>query len=48
MKLRPPRQREAELTHDYARMETMFLAKPPAFSEVVRVLSEAERHINGA
>ena len=48
MKLRPPRQREAELAQDYARMETMFLAKPPAFSEVLRVLSDAERHINGA
>lgn len=47
MKLHPPRQRETELAQDYVRMEAMFLAKPPSFSEVLRVLSEAEREING-
>lgn len=48
MKLRPSRHREAELAQDYARMEAMFLEKPPSFSEVLRVLREAEREINGA
>jgi hypothetical protein len=27
-------------------MRTMFLANPPSFSEVLRVLGEAEREIN--
>ncbi len=47
MKLRPPHQREPELTRDYNQMEAMFLAKPPSFSEVLTVLGEAEREING-
>lgn len=46
LKLRPPRQREADLARDYDRMQTMFLAKPPNFSEVLRILGEAEHEIN--
>lgn len=48
MKLRPPRQREAALTQDYARMKTMFLVSPPSFTEVLRCLGEAEHEINNA
>lgn len=48
IRLRPPHQREAELTKDYAQMEGMFLTKPPSFAEVLRVLGQAEREINGA
>ena len=46
LKLVPPSHREADLAQDYDRMQTMFLAKPPSFSEVLRVLAEAEREIN--
>ncbi len=48
MKLRPPRRREAGLAQDYARMQTLFLAAPPSFTEVLRVLAEAELEINKA
>ena len=48
MRLRPPRQRETELTQDYVQMESMFLTPPPTFTEVLRVLGQAEREINGA
>lgn len=47
LKLCPPPGREAELARDYAKMEPMFLATPPPFGEVLRVLREAEREING-
>jgi hypothetical protein len=46
LKLLPPTHREADLEQDYDRMQTMFLAKPPSFSAVLRVLGEAERKIN--
>jgi len=46
LKLLPPSQREADLERDYDRMQTMFLARPPSFGEVLRVLREAEREIN--
>jgi hypothetical protein len=45
-RLIPPAHREAELRRDYATMEPMFLARPPAFEEVVETLREAEAHIN--
>jgi len=45
-KLLPPSHREAALQQDYDGMRTMFLANPPTFSEVLRVLGEAEREIN--
>jgi len=48
IRLQPPRQREAELTQDYVQMEGMFLKKPPSFAEVIGVLGQAEREINGA
>jgi hypothetical protein len=48
LRLRPPGPREAELAQDYGRMEFMFLTPPPSFSEVLRVLGQAEREINGA
>jgi hypothetical protein len=34
------------LEQDYDGMQTMFLAKPPTFSQVLWVLGEAEREIN--
>lgn len=46
-RLRPPRQRETELTQDYIQMEGMFLTKPPSFADVLHVLGQAERKING-
>ena len=46
LKLLPPSYREAELARDYNQMQTMFLANPPSFSAVLRVLGEAERKIN--
>ncbi|MEI6078785.1 MAG: nucleotidyl transferase AbiEii/AbiGii toxin family protein [Verrucomicrobiota bacterium] len=46
LKLVPPSHRESDLAQDYDRMQTMFLIKPPSFSEVLRVLFEAEREIN--
>ena len=46
LKLVPPSHRESDLAQDYDRMQTMFLIKPPSFSEVLRVLAEAEREIN--
>jgi hypothetical protein len=48
LRLRPPGAREPELTRDYQRMEDMFMTKPPNFAEVLGVLGEAEREINGA
>jgi hypothetical protein len=45
-KLLPPSHREADLEQDYDGMQTMFLAKPPTFRQVLRVLGEAEREIN--
>lgn len=48
LKLLPPSHRETDLTQDYDRMRTMFMVKPPSFKEVLRVLSEAEREINGS
>ncbi len=48
LKLLPPSHREADLEQDYDRMQTMFLARPPSFGEVLRVLGEAEREINGS
>ena len=45
-KLLPPSHREAALEQDYDGMQTMFLANPPSFGEVLRVLGEAEREIN--
>jgi len=46
LKLLPPSHRESDLAQDHDRMQTMFLTKPPSFSEVLRVLGEAEREIN--
>jgi hypothetical protein len=46
LKLLPPSYREADLARDYNQMQTMFLANPPSFSAVLRVLGEAERKIN--
>lgn len=47
LRLVPPANREAELRQDYAKMEPMFLAPPPAFEEVVEALGDAEVRING-
>lgn len=47
LKLLPPRHREEDLARDYDQMQPMFLTKPPSFSAVLHVLSEAERKING-
>ncbi len=46
LKLCPPAAREAELARDYEKMAPMFLAPPPAFAEILRVLRDAEREIN--
>jgi len=48
LKLCPPPQREAALAQDYAKMESMFLATPPRFAEVLEILREAETTINAA
>jgi hypothetical protein len=47
LRLSPPADREAELARDYARMEPMFLTSPPPFAQVLEILREAEREING-
>jgi hypothetical protein len=47
LRLVPPLNRISELVQDYAKMEPMFLAHPPAFDEVVETLREAEARING-
>lgn len=46
LRLAPPSHRESELAQDYAKMEPMFLAPPPAFEKVMESLREAEAHIN--
>jgi hypothetical protein len=48
LKLAPPEHRLPALAQDYAKMEPMFLARPPSFADVMRVLSEAEATINAA
>jgi hypothetical protein len=42
----PPPHRELELAHDYAKMESMFLEKPPAFQNVLQTIRQAEESIN--
>ncbi|MGO8699215.1 MAG: nucleotidyl transferase AbiEii/AbiGii toxin family protein [Limisphaerales bacterium] len=46
LRLAPPASREAELRRDYATMEPMFLAAPPAFEEMLVVLRNAEKTLN--
>ena len=46
LKLRPSAAREAELERDYKRMEPMFMATPPPFSHVLKVLGNAERDLH--
>jgi hypothetical protein len=46
LRLRPPREREAELERDYRKMEPMFFAPPRPFSEILDALSEAEHSIH--
>lgn len=46
LRLCPPSSRESELADDYGKMGPMFLASPPPFAEVLRVLREAEQTIN--
>jgi hypothetical protein len=46
LKLLSPSHREADLAKDYERMQALFLSKPPAFSEGLRVLGDAECIIN--
>jgi hypothetical protein len=48
LRLVPPPHRESELMQDYAKMESMFLEKPPPFKEVLETLREAEESINRA
>jgi hypothetical protein len=35
-------------SQDYAKMESMFIGKPPGFAQVLRILREAEDAINAA
>lgn len=46
LRLVPPPHRELELAHDYAKMESMFLEKPPAFQNVLQTIRQAEESIN--
>lgn len=46
LRLVPPTNRNGELAEDYAKMEPMFLAAPPAFEEVIETLRDAEARIN--
>ncbi len=46
MRLVPPSDRKNELVQDYAKMESMFLALPPTFEEILETLREAEAGIN--
>lgn len=48
LRLVPPPHRESELVQDYAKMESMFLEKPPPFKDVLETLREAEESINRA
>jgi hypothetical protein len=45
-RLLPPASRQADLAQDYATMRPMFMTEPPAFSELMRVLKEAEQVLN--
>jgi hypothetical protein len=44
--LAPPEFRLAELERDYWAMRDMFLASPPPFEEVIKIVSDLEREIN--
>lgn len=46
LRLAPPEARLAELRHDYAAMEPMFLSSPPRFDAILATLREAENSIN--
>lgn len=48
LRLLPPETRFAELRHDYAAMEPMFLSEPLKFDEMLAVLREAEHTLNQA
>ncbi len=47
LRLVPPDDRVEALSADYDLMRDFFFDKPPAFDEVVEILREAEREING-
>ena len=46
-KLVPPKSRQAALAQDYARMQPMFMSKPPSFADLMMKLSSAEEQLNG-
>ena len=46
-KLVPPKSRQAALAQDYARMQPMFMSKPPSFADLMMRLSSAEEQLNG-
>ena len=45
-RLVPPKERLAELAGDYRQMREMFLDDPPAFDEMMNMLSDLEKRIN--
>ena len=45
-RLVPPPNRQGDLAQDYATMRPMFMTEPPAFSELMRVLAQAEATLN--
>ncbi len=47
LRLHPVESRIKELKRDFHAMESMFLGKPPVFEDVLRVLKEAEKKLNG-
>jgi hypothetical protein len=47
LRLYPAENRVDELKRDFNSMEAMFLGKSPIFEEVLRVLKEAEKKLNG-
>lgn len=45
-RLLPPAHRLAALAQDYARMQPMFMSKPPSFAELMERLDRAEKELN--
>jgi alpha-ketoglutarate-dependent taurine dioxygenase len=45
-RLVPTAQQQTYLAHDYATMRPMFLTEPPPFSELMRLLAQAETTLN--